>query len=956
MTRLLFPDAGSRWAVGRDGRPAAGHTFTVYSDAAGTILADILADVAGTPGAALAGSKVTTDAGGFLPIWWGPNTSPTVDRLWLSDGVITTPWPVDAVNNERIDALTVRVDAIETNGVSGGGAVSSVAGRTGVIVLSSADVSGVETPIGAQTKADVAGAAATATAGTYTDTTTASAVSTHNSHTTNVHGILDTATLETQPSAQAKADAAAAASIPLAQKGVALGVATLDGTGKLATAQLPPLSIVTYLGPTGSQAAMLALTGQSGDWTTRLDTGTTWLITGATPSQLSSWTELSYPTAPVTSVAGRVGSVVLARTDVGLANVDNTADTGKPVSSAQQTALDLKAPLASPTFTGTVAGVSKAMVGLGSADNTTDVGKPISTATQTALDTKVGKGDIVLRPEDYGAVGDGITDDTAAVRSCFNAANALRRASGLYADPGATVQLRARYNLATLAAPIDVMCNVRSDGAFFTTPSGYAAIAVRVGHTTAGSVMQNMQVILPSVIGATVGSPPLPIGGVGVQVRNLYSSNVTVGKIAYHETGLHVGGESWGVAYNHLQFQTITFTKVAISLTPINSGGWVNHNTFIAGSVTGSTAWAGRRASGYRGVVLNGVGSTSVNGNTFIGCSFEGDVYEHVFEFRTAYQNQFYGCRHEQGIAAAACTVSGDTVTSTAHVLAVGDMMMFTGSSAAGGMSFDQPYFVVLVPDANTFKVAVKRGGTAITFTSAGISVAYSRPQRVKYDTSAANVIDLPMTPVTLLDQIFVGSGAFTAGNVIRYPQLTVGDGYAPATWPIARYRNRATGSPLARQPVLAVYPPATSPVDDPSGWTTAVSDKGIVYSDGTTEQGAITQLGGVLLWTRPADVATGTNYEVATCRRAQSLVNVAPGLVMPAATTTGTTFTLTGTAVSDHCLVTPVSVLPVGVAFSHAYVSATNTVTIVLANLTAAQITTPGTLSFNCVVFRRFF
>jgi hypothetical protein len=39
---------------------------------------------------------------------------------------------------------------------------------------------------------------------------------------------------------------------------------------------------------------------------------------------------------------------------VGLGNVDDTSDANKPVSSATQTALDLKAPLASPTFTGTV--------------------------------------------------------------------------------------------------------------------------------------------------------------------------------------------------------------------------------------------------------------------------------------------------------------------------------------------------------------------------------------------------------------------------------------------------------------------------------------------------------------------------------------------------------------------------------------------------------------------------
>ena len=73
---------------------------------------------------------------------------------------------------------------------------------------------------------------------------------------------------------------------------------------------------------------------------------------------------------------------------VGLGNVDNTTDAGKPISTATQTALDAKAPITSPTFTGTVSGISKSMVGLANVDNATDVNKPISSATQTALDAK----------------------------------------------------------------------------------------------------------------------------------------------------------------------------------------------------------------------------------------------------------------------------------------------------------------------------------------------------------------------------------------------------------------------------------------------------------------------------------------------------------------------------------------------------------------------------------------
>ncbi len=41
------------------------------------------------------------------------------------------------------------------------------------------------------------------------------------------------------------------------------------------------------------------------------------------------------------------------------------------------TALAAKAPLASPTFTGNVSGITKAMVGLGNVDNTADAAKPV---------------------------------------------------------------------------------------------------------------------------------------------------------------------------------------------------------------------------------------------------------------------------------------------------------------------------------------------------------------------------------------------------------------------------------------------------------------------------------------------------------------------------------------------------------------------------------------------------
>ena len=85
----------------------------------------------------------------------------------------------------------------------------------------------------------------------------------------------------------------------------------------------------------------------------------------------------------------------LDKSAVGLSDVDNTSDTGKPISTLAQAALDTKEPTISAGTSGqywrgdkTWQTLDKAVVGLSAVDNTSDAGKPISTATQTALDLK----------------------------------------------------------------------------------------------------------------------------------------------------------------------------------------------------------------------------------------------------------------------------------------------------------------------------------------------------------------------------------------------------------------------------------------------------------------------------------------------------------------------------------------------------------------------------------------
>lgn len=94
---------------------------------------------------------------------------------------------------------------------------------------------------------------------------------------------------------------------------------------------------------------------------------------------------INFPSAPNSGDSHAEGSVTwiyngsawdafyqpTAKSQVGLGNVDNTSDVNKPVSTAQQAALDA---------------LTKGDVGLDNVDNTSDINKPVSTAQQAAID------------------------------------------------------------------------------------------------------------------------------------------------------------------------------------------------------------------------------------------------------------------------------------------------------------------------------------------------------------------------------------------------------------------------------------------------------------------------------------------------------------------------------------------------------------------------------------------
>lgn len=109
--------------------------------------------------------------------------------------------------------------------------------------------------------------------------------------------------------------------------------------GKVPAAQLPSYvdDVLEY-----ANLAGFPVSGETGKIYVAIDTRKTFRWTG------SAYVEIS--PSDVNSVAGKTGIVTLVKADVGLSNVDNTTDAGKPVSTAQATAIALKANSAIEAF------------------------------------------------------------------------------------------------------------------------------------------------------------------------------------------------------------------------------------------------------------------------------------------------------------------------------------------------------------------------------------------------------------------------------------------------------------------------------------------------------------------------------------------------------------------------------------------------------------------------------
>ena len=192
-----------------------------------------------------------------------------------------------------------------------------------------------------------------------------------------------------------------------------------DATGTVAlTSNLSAFATTSYVSNSvSSHAALTATHGVAGAIVGTSDAQTLTNKTFALGSNTVSGTIAQFNTAVTdadfSTLAGTetltnktiISPLGLVKGDVGLGNVDNTSDTSKPVSTATQTALDLKANLAGATFTGALSGTDLTLSGNLTVNGTTT---NINSTNLVVEDKNIVIGDTAT-PSDITADGGGIT-------------------------------------------------------------------------------------------------------------------------------------------------------------------------------------------------------------------------------------------------------------------------------------------------------------------------------------------------------------------------------------------------------------------------------------------------------------------------------------------------------------------------------------------------------------------
>lgn len=307
------------------------------------------------------------------------------------------------------------------------------------------------------------------------------------------------------------------------------------------------------------------------------------------------WSSASIRNKPTLGTAAATDSSQYATAAQGI-KADTASQPGHTHDTADITDLGTTlaslAPLDSPSFTGTVTGITKAMVGLAAADNTADLDKPISTDTQAALDLKSDVGH-------FHTIGEIINFEANVVNLATGAKYTSSVPNTTYSVQvgGATPEAASIWKTRTIAEALDTI--------LFPTINASVAVAksfsvawgsgctltsviaeAGVTHTLVFSYSYSSGKILngdgsdgPALVGSRTGL--VSVSGTGITTQDIVEPNQQ-----FEGIKLAAGANTWTLVTAHEAGVGAYYDNKAAEGTYLNSAR-------VAGTVSGSISVTG---------------------------------------------------------------------------------------------------------------------------------------------------------------------------------------------------------------------------------------------------------------------------------------------------------------------------------------------------------------------------